>query len=138
MRSRSSSAHHHYLLAGINNARRLIARVRSNTAENSREQSPLIQASAQEQIPVQPPASILSLLLEISYSPVSDLSPDFFSSSPLSVSHSISSSSIEEFPVSHTTPIFPVQPYAYFLAHLPLLFHKSSVVGVHVLLYPFH
>jgi len=40
---------------------------RSNSAQNSREQFPLIQASVQEQIPmIQPPASTLSPLLEIS------------------------------------------------------------------------
>jgi len=65
MRSRSSSAPRHRHLAETNNARRLTTRprVRTNIAENSREQSPLIQASAQEQTPiVQCPALTLSAI----------------------------------------------------------------------------
>ncbi|KYN42489.1 hypothetical protein ALC56_03035 [Trachymyrmex septentrionalis] len=63
----------------MNNARRLTISVCSNTAKNSRQQSSLNQVSAQEQTPVvQSPSSILSPPLEISYSPASDLSLDFF------------------------------------------------------------
>jgi len=106
---------------------------RSNSAQNSREQFPLIQASVQEQIPmIQPPVSTLSPLLEISYSSVSDLSSDFFDDffpfSPSLVSHPMSPSPIQEFPVSHTIPSIPlVQPDSYSLAgHLPLLFHNAN------------
>ena len=73
MRSRNSSALRHRHLAGINNARRPTVRVRSNTAENSREQSQSLLIQTQEQTPVvQPLASALSPLLEISYSPIPD------------------------------------------------------------------
>jgi len=108
VRSRSSSAPRHRHLGGINT--HLTVRVRSNTAQNSREQSPLIQTSTQEQTLVVQSPSTLSSLLEISYSPVSDLSPDFFDdlfpSSSFPVSHPILPSPIAEFPVSRIPPLF--------------------------------
>jgi len=134
VRSCSSFAPRHRHLAGTNNARRLTARVRSNTAKNLREQFSLIQASVQEQTPVvQSPVSTLSPQLEISYFPVSDLSPDFFDdlfpSSPLPVLHPVSPP-IEELPISHATPSIPhVQTDAYSPpGHLPLLFHNAQLL----------
>jgi len=59
MRSRSFSTPRHCHLAGTNNAHRLATRVCSNSAKNSREQSPIIQTSAKTDS-VQPPASTLS------------------------------------------------------------------------------
>ena len=127
VRSRSSSAPRHRHLVETNNARRLSVRVRSNTAKNSREQSSLIQPSVQEQTPVvQSPVTTLSLL-EISYSFVSDLSPDFFDdlfpSSPLPVPHSISSSPIEEIPI-YTTPFLVFKP----MLTLPLVTFLCSFI----------
>ncbi|KYN41544.1 hypothetical protein ALC56_04007 [Trachymyrmex septentrionalis] len=107
VRSRSSSAPRHRHLAGTNIARQLTALIRFYTAKNSREQSSLIQASVQEQTAVvQSPVSILSPPLKISYSPVSDISSDFFNdlfpSSPPPVPHPVSPPPIEELSVSHT------------------------------------
>ena len=126
MCSRRSSVPRHRHLAGANNACRLTVRVRSNIAENSRKQSPLIQASAEGQIPVvQPPASTLSPLLEISYSP--DLSPDFFDdlfpSSPLPVSHAMSLSPIQKFSVSYYPQFLLFNAYSP-AGHFPLFFHN--------------
>jgi len=130
VRSRSSSAPRHRHLAGTNNPRRRSARVRYNTAKNSREQFSLIQPSVQEQTPVAP-VTTLSPPLEISYSPVSDLFPDIFDDlfpfSPPPAPHSVLPSPIEKFSVSYITPLIPyIQTDAYTPpGHLPLLFHNA-------------
>ncbi|KYN38935.1 hypothetical protein ALC56_06695 [Trachymyrmex septentrionalis] len=90
--------------------------------------------SIQEQTPViQSPPSTLLPSLEISYSPVSNLFPDFFDdlfpSSPPPVLHLVSPP-IEELSISHTTPSIPhVQTDTYSTpGHFPLFFHAHQLL----------